>query len=213
MMEEFGLEADETSEYTLFYFAVDDRVVARFELRDMPKSGAKEAIADIRRLGIDIIMLTGDNEKAAARVAKEVGIPAFKHSLLPDEKAAEIDILHVEGRRVVMAGDGINDALALSKSDIAIAMGSGSDVALEVSDVVLLDDRITSLRDAFLISRRTFRFVKQNLAISILYNTVTIPLAIAGYVIPLVAALSMSLSSLIVVGNSMRIKSAFKEKN
>ena len=92
-------------------------------------------------------------------------------------------------------------------------MGSGSDVALEVSDVVLLDDRITSLRDAFLISRRTFRFVKQNLAISILYNTVTIPLAIAGYVIPLVAALSMSLSSLIVVGNSMRIKSAFKEKN
>ncbi len=213
MMQEFGLEADETSEYTLFYFAVDDRVVARFELRDMPKSGAKEAIADIRRLGIDIIMLTGDNEKAAARVAKEVGIPTFKHSLLPNEKAAEIDILHAEGRRVVMAGDGINDALALSKSDIAIAMGSGSDVALEVSDVVLLDDRITSLRDAFLISRRTFRFVKQNLAISILYNTVTIPLAIAGYVIPLVAALSMSLSSLIVVGNSMRIKSAFKEKN
>ncbi|BBG66511.1 lead, cadmium, zinc and mercury transporting ATPase [Hydrogenimonas sp.] len=213
MMREFGLDVDEQSEYTLFYFAIDDMVVARFELRDLPKKGAKEAIEDIRRLGIDIVMLTGDNEKAAQRVAEEVGIPSFKAGLLPEEKAKEIDILHAEGRLVVMAGDGINDALALSKSDIAIAMGSGSDVALEVSDVVLLDDRITSLRDAFLISRRTFRFVKQNLAISIIYNTITIPLAVAGYVIPLVAALSMSLSSLLVVGNSMRIKSAFKEKN
>ncbi len=213
MMREFGLEADEQSEFTLFYFAIDDRLAARFELRDLPKEGAKEAIEDIRRLGIEVLMLTGDNEKAAARVAEEAGIPRYKANLLPDEKAKQIDILHVEGHRVVMAGDGINDALALSKSDIAIAMGSGSDVALEVSDVVLLDDRITSLRDAFLISRRTFKFVKQNLALSILYNTITIPLAIAGYVIPLVAALSMSLSSLIVVGNSMRIKSAFKEKN
>ncbi|WP_457595324.1 heavy metal translocating P-type ATPase [Hydrogenimonas sp.] len=213
MMEEFGFEVDEKSDYTLFYFAVDDRVVARFELRDLPKRGAAEAIAQIRQLGIEVIMLTGDNEKAAARVAREVGVPRFEAGLLPEEKAKRIDILHVEGHRVVMAGDGINDALALSRSDIAIAMGSGSDVALEVSDVVLLDDRITSLKDAFLISRRTFRFVKQNLALSILYNTVTIPLAVAGYVIPLVAALSMSLSSLMVVGNSMRIKSAFKEKN
>jgi len=154
-------------------------------------------------------MLTGDNENAAKRVAKEVGITDFKAGLFPEDKAKGIDFFHAEGRVVVMAGDGINDALALSKSDIAIAMGSGSDVALEVSDVVLLDDKITSLRDAFLISRRTFKFVKQNLALSVIYNSITIPLAIAGYVIPLVAALSMSLSSLLVVGNSMRIKSGF----
>ncbi len=213
MMRAFGFEVDEESDYTLFYFAVDDRVVARFELRDLPKKGAKEAIAQIRALGIGVVMLTGDNEKAAARVAREVGISRFEAGLLPEEKAKRIDIYRAEGHRVVMAGDGINDTLALSRSDIAIAMGSGSDVALEVSDVVLLDDRITSLKEAFLISRRTFRFVKQNLALSILYNTITIPLAVAGYVIPLVAALSMSLSSLLVVGNSMRIKSAFKEKN
>ncbi len=213
MMKEFGLKVDEPSEYTLFYFAINDKVVARFELRDLPKNGAKEAIENILRLGIEVVMLTGDNEKAAQRVAEELGIPEFKAELLPQEKAKEVDILHAEGKLVVMAGDGINDALALGKSDIAIAMGSGSDIALEVSDVVLLDDRITSLRDAFLISRRTYKFVKQNLAISILYNTITIPLAIAGYVIPLVAALSMSLSSLLVVGNSMRIKSAFKKKN
>ncbi|WP_300363733.1 cation-translocating P-type ATPase, partial [Hydrogenimonas sp.] len=212
LMEEFGIEVDGESEYTLFFFAVDGRVVAKFELRDLPKPGAKEAIEEIRKLGIDVVMLTGDNEKAAARVAEEVGVPHYRAGLFPEEKAEEIDRLHAEGRVVVMAGDGINDALALSKSDIAIAMGSGSDVALEVSDVVLLDDRITSLRDAFLISRRTFKFVKQNLALSVIYNSITIPLAVAGYVIPLVAALSMSLSSLLVVGNSMRIKSAFKEK-
>ncbi len=212
LMEEFGIEVDGESEYTLFFFAVDGRVVAKFELRDLPKPGAKEAIGEIGKLGINVVMLTGDNEKAAARVAEEVGVPHYRAGLFPEEKAEEIDRLHAEGRVVVMAGDGINDALALSKSDIAIAMGSGSDVALEVSDVVLLDDRITSLRDAFLISRRTFKFVKQNLALSVIYNSITIPLAVAGYVIPLVAALSMSLSSLLVVGNSMRIKSAFKEK-
>ena len=209
MMQEFGVGVDEESEYTLFIFAIDGEIVAKFELRDLPKEGAKDAIAEIRKLGIDILMLTGDNENVAERVANEVGIAEFKAGLFPEDKAKEIDILHAEGRVVVMAGDGVNDALALSKSDIAIAMGSGSDVALEVSDVVLLDDKITSLRDAFLISRRTFKFVKQNLALSVIYNSITIPLAIAGYVIPLVAALSMSLSSLMVVGNSMRIKSGF----
>ena len=211
MMREYGIEVTEESAYTLFLFAIDGKVVARFELRDLPKKGAKEAIAEIRKQGIEIVMLTGDNEKSAERVAKEVGIDQFHATLLPEEKAEMIDRFHAEGRVVVMAGDGINDALALSKSDIAIAMGSGSDVALEVSDVVLLDDRMTSLRDAFLISRRTFKFVKQNLALSIIYNSITIPLAIAGYVIPLVAALSMSLSSLMVVGNSLRIKRGFMQ--
>ena len=210
LMADFGLGVEDESEFSLFYFAVDGRVVARFELRDLPKAGAKEAIEAIRKLGVDIVMLTGDNEKAAARVAREVGVPRYRAGLFPEQKAKEIETLHAEGRIVVMAGDGINDALALSKSDIAIAMGSGSDVALEVSDVVILDDRITSLRDAFLISRRTFKFVKQNLALSVVYNSITIPLAVAGYVIPLVAALSMSLSSLLVVGNSMRIKAGFK---
>ncbi len=206
LMEERGIVVEDESKFSLFYYAVDGKVAARFELRDLPKAGAKEAIEAIKKLGVDVMMLTGDNEKAAKRIAKEVGIDNVKAELFPEEKAAEIDKLHAEGRIVVMAGDGINDALALSKSDIAIAMGSGADVALEVSDVVLLDDRIASLKDAFKISRRTFKAVKQNLALSVLYNSITIPLAVAGYVIPLVAALSMSLSSLIVVGNSLRIR-------
>ena len=151
-------------------------------------------------------MLTGDHEAAARRIAAEAGIDEVHARLLPQEKAALVDRFHEEGHIVVMAGDGINDAVALARSDIAVAMGSGADIAIEVSDVVLLEDRPQHLADAFVISRRTFRTVKQNLGFSVLYNTIAIPLAVLGYVNPLVAALSMSLSSLVVVGNSMRIK-------
>ena len=207
IMKEIGIEIDYKSEYTLFFFAIDKKIVAKFELSDLLKDGAKESIEKIKKLGLKVMMLTGDNEKIAKKIAKEVGIVEFKAELYPEEKAKEIDILHKEGNIVIMAGDGINDAIALSKSDIAIAMGSGADIALEVSNVVLLDDKITSLYNALLISKRTFKFIKQNLALSIIYNSITIPLAVAGYVIPLVAALSMSLSSLMVVGNSMRIRS------
>ena len=114
---------------------------------------------------------------------------------------------------VVMVGDGINDSLALAKSEIAIAMGSGADVAVEVSDVVLTNDSFEGLYEAFIISQKTLRIIKENLVFSLAYNIITIPLAMSGYVIPLVAALSMSLSSLVVVGNSMRInKIKFSKK-
>ena len=105
-----------------------------------------------------------------------------------------------------MVGDGVNDSVALSSADVAIAMGNSADVSLAISDVVLLNSTLSSLQDAFLISNKTYKFIKQNLGLSILYNMVTIPLAMFGYVIPLVAALSMSLSSLMVVLNSLRIK-------
>lgn len=191
---------------TVFIFVVDDKVVAYFELKDSTKEGAKKAISQIKKMGMDVIMLTGDNEQASREIAKEVGIKKVYHSLFPKGKAQMIDTLHEEGKKVVMAGDGLNDALALSRSDIAISMGSGADVSVEVSDVVILNDDIKGLAQALKISKKSYATIKENFAISVLYNSITIPLAISGHVMPFVAALSMSVSSLIVVGNSFRIK-------
>ena len=205
-MEETGITVDHDSENSLFLFAVDDQLAARFELSDTIREDAAEAIEKIQALGIRVVMLTGDHEKSAHKVAKEVGITEVHAKLLPQDKSDMIDQFHEEGHIVVMAGDGINDTIALARSDIAIAMGSGADIAISVSDVVLIDEKPNSIYESYKISRRTFRAVKENLGFSILYNTIAVPLAAAGYVNPLIAALSMSLSSLVVVANSMRIK-------
>ncbi len=206
LLEEQNIEIDLDSDYTVYNFALDGKRVVSFELEDSIKEGAKELVSYLKSIDVEVVMATGDHERVASRVAKEVGIEKFKSSLSPIEKADYIKSLKEQGRVVVMIGDGINDALALSKADIAIAMGSGADVALAVSDVVILNNSLKAIEDSFMISRRTFKFIKQNLAISLVYNIITIPVAMAGYVIPLVAALSMSVSSLLVVGNSMRIK-------
>ena len=203
-----GLEVNE-SEHSLFIFAIDGDVKAVFSLDDTIKKGAKEAIAQMQSRGVEVVMLTGDNAKTAQKIAAKVGIGQVKHSLFPEDKAAVVDHYHDTGKIVVMVGDGINDALALSKSDIAIAMGSGADISVEVSDVVLLESSMSSLALAQKLSQKTYTNIKQNLSISLLYNLITIPLAMMGYVIPLVAALSMSLSSLLVIGNAVRIKKGF----
>jgi Cu+-exporting ATPase len=213
MMEEEGImvalphNLDTLSHY---FFALDGVLVASFGLRDSLKEGACESIAALKELGLHVIMLSGDHLKVTQEIAKEAGIETYEAALLPHEKAAYIEALRREGKKVVMAGDGINDTLALSQSEIAIAMGSGADVAVDVSDVVLTNDSVNSLYEAFLIARKSLRVVKENLLFSLLYNVITVPLAMSGYVIPLFAALSMSLSSLVVVGNSMRIKNVLK---
>jgi len=201
-----GVEIDANSENSLFFFAMDNKLLARFELTDTIREGAKEAIEQIQALGINVVMLTGDHEQSAQKVAKEVGIKEVHAKLLPQDKSALVNEFQSNGEVVVMVGDGINDAIALAQSNIAIAMGQGADVAINVSDVVLLDEKPQSILEAYKISKRTFRAVKENLGFSLLYNVIAVPLAVAGFVNPLIAALSMSLSSLIVVGNSMRIK-------
>lgn len=213
LMRKHDIKWSEKSKGSEYIFAVNGEVVVRFTLKDMPRSGAKELVKTMKSLHVKSTMLTGDNEEAAKYVADLVGIKEYKHSLFPIDKADEIKGYRNQKEIVVMAGDGINDALALSKSDIAIAMGSGADIALSVSDVVLLKDDMKGLLSAFRVAKRTYRTIKQNLSFSLTYNAITIPLAVLGYVTPLVAAISMSLSSLVVILNSMRIKLAFKDKN
>jgi len=210
LMLEQGVEVDNEGANTLFYFAVDNRLVARFELIDMPRKDAADVIGALQRSGIDVVMLTGDHEKAAKRIADMVGIEHFHSELTPQDKAGIVAEIQADGHKIVMAGDGVNDILALAQADIGIAMGNGSDIAIDVSDVVLMNDTLTSLEESFRIGRATYRLVKQNLALSLVYNAITIPLAMAGYIIPLIAAISMSLSSLLVVGNSMRIQWSWK---
>jgi len=212
LLDENSIVVDYLSEETLFYFVIDKKVVAMYELADKIKDRAKELVVNLNKRAIDIIMLTGDNATVAKKVAVEIGIKNFIYEQTPISKAEYISELHAKNKTVVMVGDGVNDILALARADIGIVMGSGSDIAVEIGDVVLLDDSLKSLEDAFKISRTTFGLIKQNLLISLAYNAITIPLAMAGYVIPLVAAISMSVSSLLVVGNSMRIRYKWKKE-
>jgi len=210
LIDELGIDFRFETDYTVYHFVMNDKVVLSFELDDALKEGVQKLVNYLSNIDVNVIMATGDNEKVAKRVADSIGLKEYRSELSPIDKANYIKSLKEDGKRVIMVGDGINDALALSYADIAIAMGSGADVALAVSDVVILNNSLKAIEDSFMISRRTFKFIKQNLAISLIYNVITIPIAMAGYVIPLVAALSMSLSSLLVVGNSMRIKTKDK---
>ena len=211
LLQDNGLSSDFISDNTLFYFVVENELVAIYELSDQIKENAKELVKNLNAKKINIVMLTGDNDKTAQKVASQVGITEYLSEQTPEDKSAFIENLHQENKTVVMVGDGVNDILALASADIGIVMGSGSDIAVEVSDVILLDDSLKSLEDAFKISRTTYGLIKQNLGISLVYNAITIPLAMAGFVIPLVAAISMSVSSLLVVSNSMRIQYKWKK--
>jgi P-type Cu+ transporter len=201
-----GITSDYVSDNSLFYFCIDNEIVAIYELSDQIKENAKSLVSNLARKNVKTVMLTGDHAKTAQKVAAEVGIDEYLYEQTPENKSEYINQLHKDGKTVIMVGDGVNDILALAQADIGIVMGSGSDIAVDVSDVVLLNDSLKSLEDAFKISRTTYGLIKQNLGISLVYNAITIPLAMAGYVIPLVAAISMSVSSLLVVGNSMRIR-------
>ena len=205
-MDLHGIKINHKAYSTVFYFAIDGELVAIYELEDEIKDGSYEIIEKFKKDGLEVVMLTGDNEKVASKVASKVGIEKFYHSLLPLQKAEIVKEYQQSGEIVLMAGDGINDSVALSLAEVSVAMGSGAGIALEVSDVILLDDEMKSLYESYRLSKQTFKNIKQNLLISLVYNFITIPLAILGYVIPLVAALSMSVSSLLVVGNSLRIK-------
>ena len=193
---------DSSSEY---YFMYDNKLVARFFLDDELREGAKASIKELKKMGLKVLMLSGDKQIVASKVARELGIDESHGELNPEQKALLIKELQ-KSANVVMVGDGINDILALKSANVGIAMGSGASVSVGVSDVVLLRDELGDLVFALRQAKKTFKVIKENLFISLVYNALSIPLAMAGFIIPLFAAISMSFSSLLVVLNSLRLK-------
>ena len=193
---------DSSSEY---YFMYDNKLVARFFLDDELREGAKASIKELKKMGLKVLMLSGDKQIVASKVASELGIDESHGELNPEQKALLIKELQ-KSANVVMVGDGINDILALKSANVGIAMGSGASVSVGVSDVVLLRDELEGLVFALRQAKKTFKVIKENLFISLVYNALSIPLAMAGFIIPLFAAISMSFSSLLVVLNSLRLK-------
>ncbi len=204
---------------TPLYFAADGQLLGIIAVADVPRSDSKAAVDAFRDLGVEVVMLTGDNQRTAAAVAKTLGISSFIAGVLPTEKEAKISALQQEGRKVAMVGDGINDAPALTRADVGIAIGAGTDVALESADVVLMKSSLFDAVTAMELSRATIRNIKQDLFWAFCYNCVGIPLA-AGVFYPLLGwqlspifgAAAMSLSSVSVVSNALRLR-FFKPKH
>ena len=200
-----GASLADDSSSSEYYFMYDGKLVARFLLDDELREGAKASIKELKKMGLKVLMLSGDKQIVASKVASELGIDESHGELNPEQKALLIKELQ-KSANVVMVGDGINDILALKSANVGIAMGSGASVSVGVSDVVLLRDELGDLVFALRQAKKTFKVIKENLFISLVYNALSIPLAMAGFIIPLFAAISMSFSSLLVVLNSLRLK-------
>jgi Cu+-exporting ATPase len=208
-----NLEKQIFSGSTPIYVAVDGRLIGVICLADEARPESKAAVRKFQELGLELVMLTGDQQSSAEAVAVKTGIAKFHAGVLPEEKAEIVKQYQAQGARVGMIGDGINDAPALAQADVGIAMGSGSDVAMETSDVVLMKNDLRHVSDALMLSRATLRNIRQNLFWAFGYNVIGIPIA-AGLLVPLggpalhpmLAAGAMAFSSVSVVMNSLRLR-------
>lgn len=198
-----GLEDDGK---TAMLMAADGRLEAVIAVADTLKESSKDAIDELKKMGIEVYMITGDNKRTASAIAKQAGITNVLAEVLPEDKAEEVGKLKKQGMKVAMAGDGINDAPALVAADIGIAMGTGTDVAIEAADITLLRGDLMLIPAAIRLSKMTMRKIKQNLFWAFIYNIIGIPVAAFGLLNPMIAGGAMAFSSVSVVTNSLRLR-------
>lgn len=221
LMRERGIEPEEgvaqafaEQGKTPIFVAVDGQFAGVIAVADLPKETSREAIAHLHELGLEVIMLTGDNRRTAEAIARQVGVDRVLAEVLPEQKSAEIRKLQAEGKIVAMVGDGINDAPALAQADVGIAMGTGTDVAIEAADITLVRGDLRGVFASIALSKATIRNVKQNLFFAFIYNVLGIPIAagllypVTGWLLsPIIASAAMALSSVSVISNALRLRS------
>jgi len=191
---------------TPVFVVLDGKLAGIIAIADTIKETSREAVRQLHAMRIQVIMVTGDNEQTAQVIASQAGVDRVIAGVMPDEKAQHVKAIQAGGGFVAMAGDGINDAPALAQADVSIAMGTGTDIAMETADITLMKGELTSIVDAIRLSARTLRTIRQNLFWAFVYNIIGIPLAALGMLSPMIAAAAMAFSSVSVVTNSLRLR-------
>src|SRR5690625_4288240 len=203
---EATMESLEKDGKTAMLVAIDGKLAGIVAVADTVKETSAEAIERMHKLGMEVIMLTGDNERTAEAIAREVNIDEVIAEVLPEEKSAVIERLQREGKKVAMVGDGINDTPALAIADVGMAVGTGTDIAIEAADITLMRGDLNSVADAIIMSQKTMRNIKENLFFAFIYNSIGIPIAAIGFLAPWVAGAAMAFSSISVVLNALRLQ-------